>query len=361
MLYWLQTQNLSSYFQVFQSISFRASLAAVTAFAMSLWLGPWVIRWLKRRGMGERIVSDSAFVQQRNEAKGGTPSMGGLFIIAAMLGAILLCCDLRNYYVLLAVITLLWLGVLGYVDDYIKIRTTKSGLNKTQKLLFQIGLGLMLGWLLYEYQGATEYGTRLIFPFVRSGYLELGWLYVPLVCLVVTMTSNAVNLTDGVDGLAGGCLIMAGLAFAALAYVAGHSELAKFLAAPRMPGSGELSIVCTAMVGSVMGFLWYNCSPARVFMGDTGSLPLGGLLGYVAVVIRQEFAMLIVGGVFVAEFLSVVAQVASFKLRGKRVLKCAPLHHHYQQCGWSDTQIVTRFCIMAGVLAVFAIATLKMR
>ena len=376
MLYWLlvygedwlksvhlsDTKDLYAYLNVFRYISFRASMAACTAFAFAVLAGPWFVRWLKTRGVGEKIKSDSEDVRRQHAHKEGTPTMGGLLILVGILGAMLVWGNLGSYYVQLGLLAAVWLAVLGATDDWIKMfREKGSGLTPRQKLLFQIGLGLILGYFLFDYHRCSEYGTKLCFPFFKHGMIDLGWGYIGVVCVVMVACSNAVNLTDGVDGLAGGTVVMAGLGMAVICYVAGHAVLAPYLYVPYMPGSGELAVLCGAVVGATLGFLWFNCLPASVFMGDTGSLQLGGIIGYVAVVTRQELVLLMVGGIFVAEALSVVCQVSSFKMFHRRVLLNSPIHHHFEKLGWPESKIVVRFWIVGALLAVFAIASLKMR
>jgi len=257
-----------------------------------------------------------------------------------------------------------WLAAVGAADDWTKMQSKRGGrpgLTAKQKLAFQIGLGLILGYFLFEYHQDSEYGTKLCLPFFKHGMIELGWGFIPLVCLIIVGSSNAVNLTDGMDGLASGSMVMAGLAMAVISYIAGHAVLSGYLYVPYMPGSGEMTVLCAAVVGATLGFLWFNCEPASVFMGDTGSLQLGGILGYVAVVTRQELVLLIVGGIFVAEALSVICQVTSYKLTGRRVLLNSPIHHHFEKLGWKESKIVVRFWIMGALLAVFAVASLKLR
>ena len=376
MLYWLlthgeellksiqvtATKDLHAYLNVFRYISFRASIAACTAFLIVVVFGARFVRWLRDHGLGEKIKSDSADVAQKHAHKAGTPTMGGLLILLGIMGSMLLWANLGNYYVQLGLLTTLWLAALGATDDWIKMHSpTKSGLTAKQKLLFQVGLGLILGYFLFEYHQGSEYGTKLCLPFFKHGMIDLGWGYILLVCLIIVGCSNAVNLTDGMDGLASGSVVMAGLAMAAICYVAGHVVLAGYLYVAYMPGAGELTVLCAALVGATLGFLWFNCQPASVFMGDTGSLPLGGAIGYLAVVTRQELVLLIVGGIFVAEALSVILQVGSYKLFKRRVLEVAPIHHHFEKRGWAESKIVVRFWIMGALLAVLAVASLKLR
>ena len=337
----------------------RAALAAMTSFVAALLLGPLAIRWLKAR-FRERIDSASSRLNELHADKQNTPTMGGLFIVAAVVVASLLWGDLTNPYVQIALWLTLGFGAIGGVDDWIKLSTTRRGLTVKQKFLLQCGVGLVAAWWLYVEQSHTPYGLTLIWPFGNAG-LSLGGAFVAWALLVIVGTSNGVNLTDGLDGLASGCSIFAGTAFVALTYVAGHSVIAEYLNIPHMPGAGELSIVLAALVGAVLGFLWFNCYPAQVFMGDTGSLPIGALLALGALVTRQEVLLLIVGGVFVVETLSVIAQVSCYRLTGRRLIACSPLHNHFLFRGDHEIKIVTRFWIGSALLAILGVASLKIQ
>ncbi len=335
----------------------RTALAAMTSFVAAVALGPLVIRWLKAN-FRERIASASHRLNELHAHKEQTPTMGGLFIIAAIVGAVLLWGDLTNPYIQVALFVAVAFGLLGAADDWTKLRTTRRGLSARQKLAVQTVLALIAaGWLHFE-QASRPGGTDLVFPFGGAA-LPLGAGFVVWAVFVLVGSSNGVNLTDGLDGLASGCLIFAGSAFTALAYLAGHSRLAEYLGIPYVAGSGELAIVVGAMVGAMLGFLWYNCHPAQVFMGDTGSLPLGALLGLAALVTRQELLLIIVGGVFVAETLSVLLQVGCFKLTGRRLIACSPLHNHFLFRGLHEHKIVVRFWIGSALLALIAVASLK--
>ena len=337
----------------------RIALAALVSFVTAVLCGPFAIRWLKSR-FRERIDSASARLNELHAAKSNTPTMGGLFIVAAIVVAALCCADLSNRYVIQALLIVVGFGCLGAMDDWIKVSTHKRGLTARQKFAAQMVFALAVSSWLYIVQLSQPQGLELIFPIGRQG-LFLGVGFIAWAAFVMVGSSNGVNLTDGLDGLAGGCLVFAGLAFAALSYLSGHRVMAEYLSIPHMVGAGELGVLFAAMVGAMLGFLWYNCHPAEVFMGDTGSLPTGALLGYGALVTRQEVLLVIVGGVFVIETLSVIAQVASFRLTGKRVLACSPLHNHFVFRGQPETKIVVRFWIGSALLALLAVASLKIR
>ena len=337
----------------------RTALASLTSFLLAILLGPLAINWLKNR-FRERIASDSARLNELHAAKNSTPTMGGLFILGAVLLSVLLWGDLTSHYVQIGLLTAVGFGALGAADDWIKLSTRKKGLSVKQKLIGQLAISLAVGVALYFVHLQKPLGLELIWPFGSIG-IGVGAWFILWAVLVLVSTSNGVNLTDGLDGLAGGCMVSAGSAFIALTYLAGHRVLADYLQIPYMPGSGELTIVLGATVGAVLGFLWFNCYPAQVFMGDAGSLPLGGLIGLAALVTRQELLLVIVGGIFVIETLSVIAQVVWFRTTGKRVLLCAPLHNHFLFRGQHEMKIVVRFWIVSALLAIIAIASLKLR
>ena len=337
----------------------RIALAAFVSFVTAVVCGPFAIRWLKSR-FRERIDSASPRLNELHAAKSNTPTMGGLFIVAAIVVAALCCADLSNRYVIQALLIVVGFGCLGAMDDWIKVSTHKRGLTARQKFAAQMIFALAVSSWLYMVQLSQPQGLELIFPIGRQG-LFLGVGFIAWAAFVMVGSSNGVNLTDGLDGLAAGCLVFAGLAFAALSYLSGHRVMAEYLSIPHMVGAGELGVLFAAMVGAMLGFLWYNCHPAEVFMGDTGSLPTGALLGYGALVTRQEVLLVIVGGVFVIETLSVIAQVTSFRLTGKRVLACSPLHNHFVFSGQPETKIVVRFWIGSALLAMLAVASLKIR
>lgn len=337
----------------------RAALAAVTSFLVAMLFGPVAIRWLNRR-FRERVDSASPRLNELHAAKNSTPTMGGVFIVAAIVVAALVCGDLSNRYLQLALLIAVGFAAIGIADDWIKITTAKRGLTIRQKLLAQLFIAAVVVHFLAIEQRDKPQGLDLIWPFGMHG-LFLGGAFAIWGALVIVGSSNGVNLTDGLDGLAGGCLVFAGAAFVALTYLSGHRVMAEYLSIPHFVGAGELSVLFAAMVGSMLGFLWYNCYPAQVFMGDSGSLPTGALLGFGALVTRQEVLLLIVGGVFVAETLSVIAQVAWFKLTGKRLIACSPLHNHFLFRGDHEIKIVVRFWITSALLALLAVASLKIQ
>lgn len=337
----------------------RTALASLTAFLIAILLGPLAIGWLRSR-FRERIASDSARLNEIQARKAATPTMGGLFILGAVLVSVLLWGDLSSRYVQLGLLVALGLGGLGAVDDWIKLSSKRNGLSIRQKLLGQTIIALIAGWGLYLHHRGHPLGLDLIWP-IGGGSLFLGGGFILWSALVLVGSSNAVNLTDGLDGLAGGCMIFAGSAFVALTYLAGHRVIAEYLRIPYFAGSGELAVVLGATVGAVLGFLWFNCYPAQVFMGDTGSLPLGGLIGLAALVTRQEALLIVIGGIFVLETLSVILQVAWFRSTGNRLLACSPLHNHFLFRGEHEMKIVVRFWIGATLLAIAGVASLKIR
>jgi phospho-N-acetylmuramoyl-pentapeptide-transferase len=344
---------------VVRYITFRTAAASLTALVISLVFGPWMIRKLRDFQIGQVIRQEGP---QSHRAKAGTPTMGGVLILTASVVPTVLWADLSNPYVWIAVLATSAFGAVGFADDYLKIvRRSHHGLRPRYKMLLQIFVALAVGVALMMLAANNLYNTRLIFPFFKNLIPDLGWFYVAFTVLVLVGASNAVNLTDGLDGLAISTFGVAAAAFTALAYVTGHAVLADYLLLVRFPPAGELTIFCGALVGASLGFLWYNSYPAELFMGDVGSLALGGALGTVAILIKQELLLPIVGGVFVIEALSVIVQVGSFKLRRQRVFKMAPLHHHFELIGWSEPKIITRFLILAVIFALFSLTTLKLR
>jgi phospho-N-acetylmuramoyl-pentapeptide-transferase len=346
---------------VVRYITFRTAAASLTALALSLLLGPWVIRRLRAFQVGQVIRQDGP---ASHRPKAGTPTMGGLLILAAVFVPTLLWADLTNPYIWIAVLATAAFGAIGFVDDYLKVtRHSHHGLFARYKLMAQVvvatGVGLVLLWL--SFQPSPLYSTRLVFPFFKWLIPDLGWLYVPFAIVVLVNMTNAVNLTDGLDGLAISTFAVSAATFTALTYVTGHAVFADYLLLVRLPAVGELTIFCGALVGASLGFLWWNAHPAEVFMGDVGSLALGGALGTVAILIKQELLLPIVGGVFVMEAASVIIQVASFKLTGKRVFRMAPIHHHFELIGWQEPKVITRFLILAIIFALFSLTTLKLR
>ncbi len=361
------------------SVLFRSTVAILLGFYLVWQFGPRIIRWLIKMKIGDHPEFDHAELNKMAVGKAHTPTMGGVIIILGILGPVLLLADLKNFYIHMALVCAMWLALLGGVDDWLKLTVarrvgTRAGLRTYEKLLFQLALGVVLAVFIYRYgrhnvsAGEISYFNVLSIPFIK-GDPSLNWgfklmmpLFMVITVVVIAGTSNAVNLTDGMDGLAGGCVALVGFVFMVLAYLAGHDWLPGYLRIPRIPMAEELAIVCGAMVGACLGFLWYNCHPAQVFMGDTGSLPLGGLIGYVAIVTRQELMLFIVGGIFVIEAVSVILQVGYFKLTGgRRIFRVAPIHHHFHLGGWTETQVVTRFWLLAAIFAAFALATVKLR
>ncbi len=362
MLYYLfyPLHDAVSFLNIFRYITFRAAMAAITAFLISLILGPVIIKYLTMLKIGENVrKEDSAKLYELHSRKQDTPTMGGILILLAIISSTLLWADIFNKYILLALFTTIWLGATGFMDDYLKqIRKRSRGLSAASKLASQMILGLILGVLLFL---SPEGSTRVDIPFLKDVSLQLGVFYILFVIVVITGSSNAVNLTDGLDGLAIGIVIMVALAFSVLSYVSGNMRFSDYLFIPYIKGSGELTVFCSSILGAGLGFLWFNCYPASIFMGDVGSLALGGALGMVALLIKKELLLVIVGGIFVLEALSVILQVASFRLFKKRIFKIAPLHHHFQFLGWPESKVIVRFWIVAGLLALFTIITLKIR
>ena len=348
-----------SVLNVVQYITFRTAAASVSAFALSLACGPLLIRTLRQFQIGQVIRLEGP---TSHRPKAGTPTMGGLLILAAALGPTLLWARLNNPYIWIAMLTTVLFGAIGFADDYLKIvRRNHHGLRPRYKMGWQIVVAAAVGVVLLVLAQNGAYNTRLIFPFFKRLIPELGWWYLPFTVFVLVAVSNAVNLTDGLDGLAISTFAIAAAAYTALAYVTGHRVLADYLLLVRFPQSAELTVFCGALVGASLGFLWFNSYPAEIFMGDVGSLALGAALGTVAILIKQELLFGIVGGVFVIEALSVVIQVASFKMTGRRVFKMAPLHHHFELIGWSEPKVITRFVIAAILCALFSLTTLKLR
>ena len=378
MLYWLLYEKLFPFvrpFRIFRYLTFRTAFASGTALLIALLIGPWVIRKLREFQIGQFIRDDGP---QSHLKKSGTPTMGGVLIAIAILLPTVLWSDLANPFVWVAVFSTLAFGAIGFADDYIKVVQRRSlGLTARAKLFWQGVAGASVAVFLVILQQFKLFSTQLTVPFIKSWrpYLEWHWLgsiphlgllaflpFIIFVTLFLALSSNAVNLTDGLDGLAIGCTIIAAAALAVLTYVSGHVVFADYLELQRMPMVGELTVFCGSMVGASIGFLWYNAHPAEIFMGDVGSLALGGAIGTVAVLIRQELLLPFIGGIFIIEAASVILQVGSYKLRNKkRIFRMAPLHHHFEQLGWSESKIIVRFWIGALVFALFALTTLKLR
>ncbi|MFB0515961.1 MAG: phospho-N-acetylmuramoyl-pentapeptide-transferase [Candidatus Neomarinimicrobiota bacterium] len=350
-------------FNLLRYITFRGATAAVLALLITFWIGPALIRWLNRMQISEAIRPTVPVTHAR---KRGTPTMGGTIILIAVLLPTLLLARLEQPYIIMAVIALAWMGLIGLLDDYLKdIRKLPAGLIARYKLAGQISLGLFIGCWLYFWPANAEIRSAISLPFAANGSLDLGIFYIPLVIIVITGTSNAVNLTDGLDGLATGLMAVAVLAFGAIAYVMGRVDFSDYLNIFYLPGSGELFIFAMALLGACMGFLWFNAKPAEVFMGDTGALSMGAALGCMAVILKQEILLTIIGGIFVAEALSVIIQISYFKLsrrltgEGKRVFRMAPLHHHFELRGWPESRVVIRFWIMGILLALLSLSSFK--
>ena len=378
MLYWLLYRKLFPYFgplRVFHYLTLRAALASLTALLIGLLIGPYVIDRLREFQIGQYIREEGP---ESHQKKSGTPTMGGVLILISILVPTLLWSDLSNPFVWLVMLSTLAFGAIGFADDYIKVvHRRNKGLTGVQKLGLQFLASIAVAAALLYMHGLNVYSTRLVVPFAKRLRPDLIWNwmgnvphfhwlavvpFVVFVMLVISFSSNAVNLTDGLDGLAIGCTIIAAGALTVLTYVSGHVVFADYLELPRMPMVSELTVFCGAMVGASIGFLWYNAHPAEVFMGDVGSLALGGAIATVAVVIKQELLLPFIGGVFILEAVSVMLQVGSYKLRdGKRIFKMAPLHHHFELMGWSESKVIVRFWILALVFALFALTTLKLR
>jgi phospho-N-acetylmuramoyl-pentapeptide-transferase len=347
-------------FNVFRYITFRAALASITAFVVSLVIGPLVVRFLHRLNWKQTIAREGfSPLYEAHEGKDQIPTMGGLLILSALFVSMLLWADWFNRYVILCSATVLWLGTVGFVDDYLKlVRKNSKGLTAANKFFGQLIAGAGIGWFLYQDAAAWQ---EVSVPFLKNWFWVMGPFYIAFVTLVIVGTSNAVNLTDGLDGLAIGCTAMIALTYAVFSYVAGHARFAHYLQIPFVPGAGELAVFCAALFGACMGFLWFNSHPASVFMGDVGSLSLGGALGVVAVFTKKEFLLLVVGGVFVIEALSVILQVMSYRLRKKKIFLMAPIHHHFQLQGLSESKVVIRFWVVSLILSLWGLASLKLQ
>ncbi len=378
MLYWLLYEQLFHFFsplRIFRFITFRTAFASLTALFLCLVLGPWLIGKLRQFQIGQIIREEGPKSHQK---KAGTPTMGGVLIVISIVVPTLLWANLSNAYVWIALFGILAFGAIGFWDDYAKIRKHHNlGLTARRKLAAQFAVALMVGAFLLVLRAHGAYSTSMNVPFFKSFKpslvidallgspftFALAFVFFFLfIAFILVGSTNAVNLTDGLDGLAIGLMIVAAGAMTVLTYTSGHAEFAKYLDLVRLPGAGELTVFCGAMTGASLGFLWYNAHPAEIFMGDVGSLALGGSMGVVAILIKQEILLVFIGGVFVIEALSVILQVASYKLRnGKRIFKMAPLHHHFEALGWTESKIIVRFWIAGLVMALFALTTLKLR
>ena len=348
--------ELFSFFNVFRYITFRTIYSILTALLISFIIGPWLIKKLRVFQIQQVVRED---VPSRHMAKNGTPTMGGSLILAAILIPTFFWSDLTNPYVWILLLTTLAFGILGFFDDYKKLRDKKGiGIRARYKFPIQVAIGLVVSFILFN---AIDHDSRLIFPFFKKVMPDLGEWYILFGMLVIVGSANAVNLTDGLDGLAIGPVLIASGTFMLFCYLAGNFRFASYLQIPFVKGSGELTILCGALVGSGLGFLWFNTYPAQVFMGDVGSLSLGAALGTIAVITKQEFLLFIVGGIFVIEALSVIIQVLSYQVRKKRVFRMAPIHHHFELKGWAEPKIIVRFWIIGIILGLIAISTLKLR
>jgi len=354
LLYPLHTEYSVLY--VFRYITFRTIYATITALLISFMIGPWLISTLQRLQIGQsirKVGPESHFVKE------GTPTMGGSLILLAIILPTLLWADLSNLYIWVTLLVTAGYGAVGFIDDYLKVvRKNSDGISARQKMFWQIVIALIAALLLYFSDG---FETHLSVPFFKNVNPDLGIFYIPFAVLVMVGASNAVNLTDGLDGLAIGPMIIAAATFLLLAYLAGNARLSEYLQITGIPGAGELAILCGAMIGAGLGFLWFNSYPAQVFMGDVGSLSLGGALGVIAVITKNEFLLVIVGGIFVIEALSVIVQVTSFRYWRRRVFRMAPIHHHFELKGWPEPKIIVRFWIISIILALVALSTLKLR
>lgn len=360
MLIWLAEwlTQFESGFNVFSYLTLRAILSTLTALLIAILIGPKMIRWLQNMQIGQTVRDDGP---QSHLSKSGTPTMGGVLILAAILTSCLLWADLSNKYVLTTLFVVISFGILGFVDDYRKVvRKDPKGLIARWKYFWQSAIAIAVAFFLFSTTTQAE-ETALIVPFFKEVMPQLGVMYLLLTYFVIVGTSNAVNLTDGLDGLAIVPTILVAGAFAIFAYATGNINFSSYLNIPFIPQTSELVIVCTAIVGAGLGFLWFNTYPAQVFMGDVGSLALGGTLGVLAVLVRQEIVLFIMGGIFVVETLSVILQVGSFKLRGKRIFRMAPIHHHYELKGWPEPRVIVRFWIISLILVLVGLATLKLR
>jgi len=380
LLEWLKPHTSLADLAIFRYLTVRGAGSLLLAFLLALIAGPALIRRLRALKMGQVIRDDKGADQislaAMHGSKVGTPTGGGLLILAGLLASVLLLGDLSSSLVWVTLLGTLGFGLIGFWDDYLKIsKKNPKGLSERKKLLGQTVIGLAIGTFLYAAGPDATYITEgpngeavastgmsfLSVPFLKNVYPDLGWIYIFFVALVLVGASNAVNLTDGLDGLAIGVSIIVGLAFGIVTYLVGRPDFARYLLVPHVPGSGELLIPIAALIGGGMGFLWYNAHPASIFMGDVGSLMIGGLFGIVAVMTKSEFLLVVIGGIFVVEALSVMIQVASYKLRKRRVFLMAPIHHHFEKLGWKEPQIIARFYIVASLLAMIGLSTLKMR
>jgi phospho-N-acetylmuramoyl-pentapeptide-transferase len=374
---WLEANGFG-FLRVFTFSTFQSAIAAFVSFLLVLIFGPPVIGWLRKQKIGDVAEFDQAEINKLMEGKKGTPTMGGVLIISAIALTTLLLADLGNFYVRMGLVCITFLGGVGMIDDWLKLTAARrggdrQGLRSMEKLLFQVGLAAVLSYFTFHYGQNIEANHTFYFPIFKDWQIPLGVLaFMAVGTIVITGSSNAVNLTDGLDGLAAGTMAIVSFTFLVLTLVVGllrpwNDDVLNVLFLPYIKGSDQMAVMAGAMVGACLGFLWYNCNPARVFMGDTGSLALGGLIGYIAIVIRQELMLFLIGGIFVAEAVSVALQVMYFKYtrkrygEGRRIFLMAPLHHHFQRKGWTENQVVVRFWLIAAMLAALALATVKLR
>ena len=359
-------------FGIFKYVTFRSAAAAITALLISFVVGPYFIKILKKRQIGEQAKTELQQVGTHS-VKAGAPTMGGLIVLSALLLPTLLWADIGNMFVILIFVTTLWLGLVGFLDDYLKVvKKYHKGLIGKYKIVGQVTIGLILGSVIYFFpetfsSNFHKFNTLTTIPFAKHLNLDFGLLYIPIIIFILTATSNAVNLTDGLDGLAIGTVGIAALALALITYVSGNAKFAEYLNIMHLSGSAELTIFASALVGAALGFLWYNAHPAQIFLGDTGSLALGGAIGGLCILVKKEFLLPILGGIFFAETLSVIIQVSYFKYtrkkygEGRRIFKMSPLHHHFEKSGWHEAKIVIRFYIIAVMLAIITMTTFKVR
>lgn len=374
LLWWLRDILHGIGFYAYQDVLFRATLAALTSLTIAVLIAPRVIRWLMRMKIGDRPEFHHAALNELMRDRANTPTMGGIIILTAVLAGTLLWARLDNPFIRKAIFIVVWFGGIGAVDDWLKLTSqthqrSRDGLKPWEKLVFQFGGAVLVAIFLYSDFRLLEDARRLWLPFYKHGIPLAGWMFAILAVFYISATSNAVNLTDGMDGLASGCLGVVSTVLVILCYIASEYmsrsvqvTWASYLLLPHVPQSGELAIFFAAITGAILGFLWYNCHPAQVFMGDIGSLPLGAAMGYGAIVTRNEILLFVIGGVFVMELLSVILQVGYFKYSGgKRIFRCAPIHHHFHLSGWSEPQLVVRFWLLSIAFAIIALATLKLR
>ena len=346
-----------TFFNIFQYITFRAAYAAITALLISFIIGPWLIKKLKKSRVGQIIRRDGP---KSHYKKSGTPTMGGILIVLSIVVSSLLWLDLDNYYTWILLLAVVGFGTIGFIDDYLKVtRKEAGGMRASVKIIGQFLLSSVIVALLFVMR--NPHTTLLYFPFLKNPVMDLSYFYIPLSVTLLVGYSNAVNFSDGLDGLATGLVIFVGITFAVLAYLTGRVDWTEYIQIPFIKDSGEITILCLSLVGACIGFLWFNTHPAEIMMGDTGSLSLGGALGVIALILKKEILLIVVGGVFVLEILSVIIQVAGYKLTGKRVFKMAPIHHHFELKGWKESKVVIRFWILGGLFALLSLSTLKIQ